>query len=120
MNAFEVLGLSMNADQAQVRAAYRDHVKRCHPDQFQEKEQQERAQEQLIRLNKAIAEDPALGKGFRIGHSYLCLKKDETYSEEWLQSIVEYDILPTLQEYWFDDQDKLTVWENNLRGVFNA
>jgi len=76
--------------------------------------------EQLIRLNKAIAEDPALGKGFRIGHSYLCLKKDETYSEEWLQSIVEYDILPTLQEYWFDDQDKLTVWENNLRGVFNA
>jgi len=45
---------------------------------------------------------------------------DETYSEEWLQSIVEYDILPTLQEYWFDDQDKLTVWENNLRGVFNA
>lgn len=76
--------------------------------------------EQLLRLNKAIAEDPALGKGFRIGHSYLCLKKDETYSEEWLQSIVEYDILPTLQEYWFDDQDKLTVWENNLRGVFNA
>ena len=76
--------------------------------------------EQLIRLNKAIAEDPALGKGFRIGHSYLCLKKEETYSEEWLQSIVEYDILPTLQEYWFDDQDKLTVWENNLRGVFNA
>ena len=56
MNAFEVLGLSMNADQAQVRAAYRDHVKRCHPDQFQEKEQQEVAQEQLIRLNLAYEE----------------------------------------------------------------
>ena len=56
MNAFEVLGLSMNADQAEVRAAYRSHVKRCHPDQFQEKEQQERAQEQLIRLNLAYEE----------------------------------------------------------------
>lgn len=75
---------------------------------------------QLINLNKAIADDPALGKGFRIGHSYLCLPKGEEYSEEWLQSVVEYDILPTLQEYWFDDQDKVTLWENNLRSVFNA
>ena len=56
MNAFEVLGLSLDADQAQVRAAYRSSVKRCHPDQFQEKEQQERAQEQLIRLNLAYEE----------------------------------------------------------------
>ena len=56
MNAFEVLGLSMNADESQVRAAYRQHVKRCHPDQFQEKEMQERAQEQLIRLNLAYEE----------------------------------------------------------------
>ena len=56
MNAFEVLGLSMDADQAQVHAAYRSNVKRCHPDQFQEKEQQERAQEQLIRLNLAYEE----------------------------------------------------------------
>ncbi len=75
---------------------------------------------QLIDLNKAIADDPALGKGFRIGHSYLCLSKGEEYSEEWLQSVVEYDIMPTLQEYWFDDQDKVTLWENNLRSVFNA
>ena len=75
---------------------------------------------QLNNLNRAIAEDPALGKGFRIGHSYLCLPKGEVYSEEWLQSVVEYDILPTLQEYWFDDPEKVTYWENNLRGVFNA
>ncbi len=34
---------------------------------------------QLISLNKAIADDPALGKGFRIGHSYLCLPKGEEY-----------------------------------------
>ena len=56
MNAFEVLGLTYEANQAQVHAAYRHHVKCCHPDQFQEKEQQEKAQEQLIRLNLAYEE----------------------------------------------------------------
>ena len=74
---------------------------------------------QLISLNKAIAEDPALGDGFRIGHSYLCLPKGAEYSEEWLYSVVLYDIIPTLKEYWFDDSEKVTRWENNLRGVFN-
>ena len=73
----------------------------------------------LIQLNKEISEDPSLGEGFQIGHSYLCLNSDEEYSDEWLQSVMEYDILPTLQEYWFDDKDKVIHWENNLRSVFN-
>lgn len=76
--------------------------------------------EQVKQLNKAIKEDPALGPGFRIGHSYFVLKEGEEYSEEWLHSIVEYDLLPTLEEYWFDDRDQFALWENNLRGVFNA
>ena len=56
MNAFEVLGIPPNADQAQIRSAYRSGVKECHPDRFQEKEQQDRAQERLIRLNLAYEE----------------------------------------------------------------
>lgn len=74
---------------------------------------------QLISLNKEIASDPALGKGFRIGHSYLCMPEGEEYSPEWLQAVVLYDIIPTLQEYWFDDPEKANSWENTLRGVFN-
>ena len=74
---------------------------------------------QIILLNKEISEDPALGKGFQIGHSYLCLKDGESYSEDWLQSVMEYDILPTLREYWFDEPEKASRWENNLRSVFN-
>ena len=74
---------------------------------------------QLINLNKAIADDPALGKGFRIGHSYLCVPEGEVYTTEWLQAVVLYDIIPTLQEYWFDDPEKAIAWENTLRGVFN-
>ena len=68
-------------------------------------------------LNKYIAMDKSLGKGFCIGHSYFCGCKD--CNETWLKSIVEYDILPMLSEYWFDDSDKLQSWENTLRGVFD-
>ena len=67
-------------------------------------------------LNKEIAMDKSLGKGFCIGHSYFCGQTE--CSEEWMQAIVDYDILPMLSEYWFDDMNKLQRWENILRGVF--
>lgn len=67
-------------------------------------------------LNKEISMDKSLGKGFCIGHSYFCGQSECT--EEWLQAIVDYDILPMLSEYWFDDLNKLQRWENILRGVF--
>lgn len=67
-------------------------------------------------LNKEISNDKSLGKGFCIGHSYFC--GQVACSDEWMHSIVEYDILPMLSEYWFDDSGKLQRWENILRGVF--
>ena len=67
-------------------------------------------------LNHEIALDKSLGKGFCIGHSYFCGR--DVCTEEWLHSIVDYDILPMLSEYWFDDANKLQRWENILQGVF--
>lgn len=67
-------------------------------------------------LNKDITLDKSLGKGFCIGHSYFCDQTECT--EEWIQSIVDYDLLPMLSEYWFDDTGKLQRWENILHGVF--
>lgn len=67
-------------------------------------------------LNHEIAMDKSLGKGFCIGHSYFCGK--DVCTDEWLHSIVDYDILPMLSEYWFDDAGKLQRWENILQGVF--
>ena len=52
-NPFEVLGVKPGADEQTVRAAYRRMVKSCHPDQFQDVQQQKAAQEQLVRLNLA-------------------------------------------------------------------
>lgn len=36
-----------------------------------------------------------------------------------MKEVVEYEIIPMLNEYWFDDADKIRHWENVLRGVFN-
>ena len=67
-------------------------------------------------LNDEIAKDKSLGKGFCIGHSYFCGR--DICTDEWLRSVVEYDILPMLSEYWFDEPDSLKRWGNKLRGVF--
>lgn len=67
-------------------------------------------------LNREISLDKSLGKGFCIGHSYFCGR--DICTEEWLHAIVDYDILPMLSEYWFDDANKLQRWENILQGVF--
>ncbi len=68
-------------------------------------------------LNKEISRDHSLGEGFCIGHSYFCGQSECT--DEWMQTVVEYDILPMLEEYWFDEPSKLQKWQNILRGVFN-
>lgn len=73
--------------------------------------------EQVMDLNRAIVKDDSLGEGFRIGHSYFC--GQEQCTEEWMKSVVYYDVIPMLQEYWFDDKQKVQQWENNLSGVFN-
>lgn len=71
--------------------------------------------EKVRELNKQIMTDNSLGAGFRIGHSYFCGQKKCT--EDWLKDIVHYDLIPTLQEYWFDNPEKLEHWENVLCGV---
>ena len=65
----------------------------------------------IIELNKVIADDDSLGSGFSIGHSYLCnLDNDND-----LVSIVEYDIIPMLREYWFDNDERFYQQSENLR-----
>ena len=68
-------------------------------------------------LNQAIISDKTLGKGFCIGHSYFCNLDD--CSNDRLKTIVKYEIIPMLEEYWFDDENKLKHWSSTLLGMFN-
>lgn len=67
-------------------------------------------------LNRKIAADKSLGRGFCIGHSYFCGR--DVCTDEWLHSVVDYDILPMLSEYWFDDENEFQRWKNVLQGMF--
>lgn len=73
--------------------------------------------DQVKALNDYIAKDLSLGKGFRIGHSYLIPKKVSDVDNEWLSDVVDYEIIPLLEEYWFDESQKLDTWSNNLRNA---
>ena len=72
---------------------------------------------QIKELNRQIVADDSLGKGFEIGHSYLCTKGEVT--DEWLKEIVNYDILPMLREYWFDNRTEVDRWSKKLNGIFH-
>lgn len=60
----------------------------------------------LRRLNESISEDPNLGAGFCIGHSYFCHTGGGSADERWYKRIVQTEIAPLLREYWFDQSDR--------------
>ena len=65
----------------------------------------------IIELNRAIKEDTSLGKGFEIGHSYFI---SDNINDEWVKSAVEYEIIPLIEEYWFDNDSELSKWKEKL------
>jgi 5-methylcytosine-specific restriction protein B len=69
----------------------------------------------IQQLNDEIEKDPSLGRGFRIGHSYFCNLKSGTTGE--LADIVDFGIVPMLEEYWFDDADKVAEWKKRLEAA---
>lgn len=68
-------------------------------------------------LNNAISNDESLGDGFCIGHSYFCNLLPDTINDQVLSGIVEYELIPLLKEYWFDEPIKVKDWSINLRSA---
>lgn len=69
----------------------------------------EKVVNRLTELNTKIADEnnSGLGKGFCIGHSYFCVEPVEGQTEkDWYKSIIQYEICPLLDEYWWDDKAK--------------
>ena len=58
-------------------------------------------------LNDQIAADTNLGAQFKIGHSYITPTVGSTISDprDWFRQVVETEISPLLDEYWFDTPD---------------
>ena len=73
------------------------------------------------RLNQRIAEDEALGPGFQIGHSYLCLPaagpENPAGSDADVTSVVRYELEPLVREYWFDNPAAMDESIHELESV---
>lgn len=74
--------------------------------------------EQIKALNSEIEEDLSLGEGFKIGHSYFCNLENVTDTD--IKLIIEYEILPLIEEYWFDDKNTYKNWKDILNGVIDG
>jgi len=67
-----------------------------------------RISERMNNLNEIIAADTKnLGPGYQIGHSYFCPRKGIQPDEGWYRRVIESEILPLIQEYWFDNEHKV-------------
>ena len=69
----------------------------------------------IVSLNQRITDDDSLGEGFCIGHSYFCNLEEITGNT--LSDIIEYEIIPLLKEYWFDELSKVKEWSDRLRSA---
>lgn len=81
--------------------------------------------ERFGRLNDAIAEDSSnLGPGYCIGHSFFSSPpslegvSDEQLRQElqsrWYREVIESEICPLLEEYWFDAHETAAKWRDEL------
>ena len=73
-------------------------------------------QERFIKLNETIEKDQInLGRGFCIGHSFFCEKLDRNHSEnDWYKLIIETEVVPLLEEYWFDNPERVKSSREDL------
>src|SRR5205807_8881572 len=70
----------------------------------------------LVQLNTSIGkQESGLGAGYAIGHSFFCPAKGVTPGAEWYQRIVEREIRPLLEEYWFDEPERVSAEIERLR-----
>ena len=74
-----------------------------------------RMRSQMAKLNEKIRTDSELGSGFEIGHSYFVPHGRVKSSGTWYDEIVETQVKPLLQEYWFDRPDDVRGAEKLLK-----
>ena len=82
-----------------------------------------RINDRMSALNRLIStDDRSLGPNFAVGHSYFCDVSDAAAEwnnddwDRWYNEIVDTEIRPLLEEYWFDDPTKASKEVKKLRG----
>ena len=68
MNPYEVLGISENASEEEIKRAYKEMVKKYHPDKYQDNPLADLAEEKLQEVNEAY--DMLIKKGTSSSYDY--------------------------------------------------
>ncbi|QHJ70143.1 McrB family protein [Planococcus halotolerans] len=77
-----------------------------------------RVVDEIKSLNNQITEE--LGTGFQIGHSYFVGDAYKVDTANRLEEVIEFEIIPQLFEYWFDNEQKANDWAVRLRGCYDG
>lgn len=71
--------------------------------------------EKMIQINKII--EDRLGEDFRIGHSYFIEARENIGKiDEWFEEVAKYEIMPIIEEYFYEDAHSIKEIENILSG----
>jgi len=77
----------------------------------------DRVRSTMSALNEMIEEDGSnLGRGYRIGHSFFTPTRNITDEDAWHREVLDFEILPLIEEYWADDPKGL----EKARGLLKA
>ncbi len=70
--------------------------------------------QRMEQLNQEIRADKNLGEGFQIGHSFFCDPGSFREDDAWYRFVIENEIAPLLQEYWFDNKEVAEKYKQTL------
>lgn len=83
--AFEILGVAPDADEQTIRAAYHKLAKTCHPDKFQDPDEQQLGQARLISINLAYEQAIKIASSRQAPAASLPLPQAKAWAEKLLE-----------------------------------
>lgn len=101
----------------EIKPAFNNETFKSYVSEVDNPEVLNRVIDEIKSLNNQIVEE--LGTGFQIGHSYFVGNPYKVDTANRVEEVIEYEIIPQLYEYWFDDEQKANEWAERLRGCID-
>ena len=102
----------------EIKPAFQNETFKSYVNELNNPEALNRIIDEIKSLNNQIVEE--LGTGFQIGHSYFVDDAYKVDTANRVEEVIEYEIIPQLFEYWFDDEQKANDWAQRLRGCYDG
>ncbi|MHA7136610.1 AAA family ATPase [Rossellomorea arthrocnemi] len=102
----------------EIKPAFQNETFKSYVNGLNSPEALNRIIDEIKSLNNQIVEE--IGTGFQIGHSYFVGDAYNVSTANRVEEVIEYEIIPQLFEYWFDNEQKANDWAERLRGCYDG